>query len=174
MNTSTREIKSVFQDNYTSLCIFAYSYVLDKDNAKDVVQDVFVKLLEADSLAHINNLEAYIKTSVYHSCLKFLKQNAVTESLTKAEERLASKNLSQESQLIKEEESVLVLKELNLLPSECRKAFELCVIHGYKYSEAAESLEISKNTLKSQIKKAYRILRESMNYVQVLWILFDV
>ncbi len=118
MNTSTREIKSVFQDNYTSLCIFAYSYVLDKDNAKDVVQDVFVKLLEADSLAHINNLEAYIKTSVYHSCLKFLKQNAVTDSLTKAEERLASKNLSQESQLIKEEESVLVLKELNLLPSE--------------------------------------------------------
>ncbi|WP_028376261.1 RNA polymerase sigma factor [Leeuwenhoekiella sp. MAR_2009_132] len=169
MNTSAGEIKSVFQNDYKNLCVFAYGYVLDKDNAKDIVQEVFVKLLELDHLNHINNLPAYIKTSVYNACLKSIRQNSTTKILTQAEHRIPSENLTQENQIIQEEESRSILKELDLLPKECRRAFELCVIHGYKYTDAAESLHISKNTLKTHIKKAYRILRESMKYAQVLW-----
>ncbi|MFI8379409.1 sigma-70 family RNA polymerase sigma factor [Leeuwenhoekiella sp. NPDC079379] len=169
MNTSAGEIKSVFQNDYKNLCVFAYGYVLDKDNAKDIVQEVFVKLLELDDIDHINNLSAYIKTSVYNASLKSIRQNSKIAILTNAEHRIPSKNLTQENQIIKEEENRSILKELDLLPKECRKAFELCVIHGYKYADAAESLHISKNTLKTHIKKAYRILRESMKYAQVLW-----
>ncbi|RXG15958.1 RNA polymerase sigma-70 factor (ECF subfamily) [Leeuwenhoekiella aestuarii] len=169
LNTNDTFIKSIFQEEYKALCIYAYGYLLDKDDAQDIVQDVFVRLLDSDNLDHINNLKAYIKTSIYHSCLKELRNKSKTNSLTPVEDRIASIALTQEAKLIKQEESQLLLNELQLLPKECRKAFELCVLHGYKYTEAADSLNISKNTIKTHIKKAYKILRESMRIAQVLW-----
>src|SRR5690606_30649201 len=51
---------------------------------------------------------------------------------------------------------------MDKLPQQCKNVFELCAIDGQKYDYAADQLGISKNTVKTQMKKAYRILRGSL------------
>ena len=51
---------------------------------------------------------------------------------------------------------------LDKLPQQCKNVFELCAIDGQKYDYAANHLGISKNTVKTQMKKAYKILRGNL------------
>lgn len=51
---------------------------------------------------------------------------------------------------------------MDKLPPKCKNVFELSVIDVLKYNSAADSLGISVNTVKTQMKKLYRILRENM------------
>lgn len=43
-----KEIDLVFQQYYRPLCLYALHYLHDLDEAEDVVQDCFVRLLEAE------------------------------------------------------------------------------------------------------------------------------
>ena len=46
INIRRREVfDSYFRRYYQTLCYFAYHYLKEQDEAEDVVQDVFIKLL---------------------------------------------------------------------------------------------------------------------------------
>lgn len=45
------------------------------------------------------------------------------------------------------------------LPEKCREIFILACIDGLKYREVAERLDVSVNTVKTQVKSAYAKLR---------------
>ena len=48
---------------------------------------------------------------------------------------------------------------INSLPEKCREIFVLACIEGLKYKEVAERLDVSVNTVKTQVKAAYTKLR---------------
>jgi RNA polymerase sigma-70 factor (ECF subfamily) len=56
------------------------------------------------------------------------------------------------------------------LPEKCRIAFNMAVLQEMKYKEIAEELDLSINTIKDHIKRAYRILREQRfdDYLKLL------
>jgi RNA polymerase sigma-70 factor (ECF subfamily) len=56
------------------------------------------------------------------------------------------------------------------LPEQRRKIFLLSNGDGYKYSEIAEQLNISLNTVKTQLKKAYETLRQERERLEKLLI----
>ena len=41
------EIESLYKEYYGSLCYYALNYVCDMEVAQDIVQDIFVHLIEA-------------------------------------------------------------------------------------------------------------------------------
>ena len=43
------EIESLYKEYYGSLCYYALNYVCDMEVAQDIVQDIFVHLIEAPS-----------------------------------------------------------------------------------------------------------------------------
>jgi RNA polymerase sigma-70 factor (family 1) len=49
------------------------------------------------------------------------------------------------------------------LPDQCRKVLELSIFESLSYQEIAEKLEISKNTVKTQMGRAYKHLREMLD-----------
>ena len=60
--------------------------------------------------------------------------------------------------LLEEEMKNTAKQAVNQLPTECRQVFELSRYEGKKYSEIAQELGISVNTVKYHIKNAIRIL----------------
>ena len=48
---------------------------------------------------------------------------------------------------------------LRELPPRCREVFELSRVHGLKYAEIAEALEISQKTVEAQMGKALKLMR---------------
>ena len=61
--------------------------------------------------------------------------------------------------------------EIEKLPLQCKAVFKLVVLEDMKYREVAEALDISVNTVKTQVKIAYKTLRESLQREQFSLIL---
>jgi RNA polymerase sigma-70 factor (ECF subfamily) len=49
------------------------------------------------------------------------------------------------------------------LPDQCRNILEMAVYESMKYQEIADKLNISRNTVKTQMGRAYKYLREMLN-----------
>ena len=57
------------------------------------------------------------------------------------------------------------------LPPQCLKVFMLSAIEEKKYTEIADELSISVNTVKTHISKAYRLIRGQLHSEEslILW-----
>ncbi|MBI2615354.1 MAG: sigma-70 family RNA polymerase sigma factor, partial [Gemmatimonadetes bacterium] len=64
--------------------------------------------------------------------------------------------------LLEQEMDVALAQAVAQLPDRCREAFELSRLHGLKYAEIAQVLEISVKTVEAQMGKAIRVLRERL------------
>ncbi len=130
------------------------------DEAEDVVQDVFVKILSRNKLNEIKNPEAYLRIAVRNASIRSLEKKKKSLPI---DEQLPDPSLSLSEETKKTEaKEIALLKQIEKLPEGCRKVFLLCGLDGLKYQEAADKLNLSVNTVKSQMQKAYKMLRESL------------
>jgi len=157
----------LFLNNHQFLCMVAVKIVLDDFVAKDLVQDFFVKYWESGDKINAKNFEAYAYRSVKNTCFNYLKHQAVAAKhhISVPVSQLESFPDTDQSEDIDEElpERKLRLKRvhqlLEELPAERRKVFEFHAIDGLNYRQIAERLDISTNTVKTQLRRAYSTLR---------------
>lgn len=145
----------LFVTYYKPLCYYAFGILGDYDAVEDVVQDVFsvvwqkcVKIKEGYSL------DAYLKTAVRNKCIDRIKE--------KHKENYAIGQLNLETEIDDEQFDADIRKMLlyiEKLPPQRRAIFKMVVIDGLKYQEAADRLNLSLNTVKTQMKLAYKTLR---------------
>lgn len=161
------KIELVFKEHYREFCLLSYSYVGCMDQAQDIVQDVFLKILMKGKVFNIVNLKAYVWKSIKNSSLKHM---ARTKKLLPLEEiRMV---IVEEDSSNNKELDFKIRNAMDKLPPQCKNVFELCVVDGHKYDSAADSLGVSVNTIKSQMKKAYRILRFNLADVYLFLFIF--
>ncbi len=166
-------IKSIFLKNYEKWCMLALGYLKNRAEAEDVVQEVWLKILYDDKIESIENLESYVFTAVKNTSIKKYKSKNKLEPISTVQERLKSKSPSFETQVLRMEISDEVRQAVEKLPNQCRQVFGLCAEDGLKYKEAAENLGISRNTVKSHMKNAYKILRMHLSDVYFMILLFS-
>lgn len=162
-------IEKLFHIHYREWCLVAYSYLENMDEAEDLVQDVLEKVLcQLDTSKEILNLKSYIFISIKNNSLKRLKKSNKISKLIETH----SIEVSYEENLIDLEKSAYIFEMLGTLPDQSKRVFELCVLEGLKYEAAAETLNISINTVKYHLKKGYKALR-SLLHDQYLMLLFS-
>lgn len=66
-----QEIDLIFQQYYRPLCLYATHYLHDIDEAEDVVQDCFVKLISRSIMPE--NIKAFLYISVRNACIDRLR-----------------------------------------------------------------------------------------------------
>ncbi len=159
------QIESMFLKHYKEWCLLSYSYLENISEAEDMVQDVFVKVLNRKTKTEILDLKNYISTAVRNTSLKKIQRSKKLETIK--EYSLAALEPSHEEFLIKLENTSHLEDALNVLPKQTKKVFEICVLEGVKYQSAADTLGISINTVKFHLKKAYKILRITLRNVYV-------
>ncbi len=164
---SQKNIELVFKEHYREFCLLSYSYVTCMDQAQDIVQDVFVKMLMKGKVSDIANLKAYIGKSVKNTSLKYLSRTKKLESVE--QKRLI---IVEEDEIRNNEFDFKLWNAMDKLPPRCKNVFELCVVDGLKYDSAADSLGISVNTVKTQMKKAYKILRHNLADMYLILVFF--
>jgi RNA polymerase sigma-70 factor (family 1) len=156
-----REYKVYFDKLYHSLCLFANKYVEDIDMAKDIVQDVFIKVWENKiEFRDENNVKSFLYTSVKNKSLDYLKSKRykTTKSFSINDLEL----LETESFFLREvvvvETSNIIQNAINTLPNRCAEIIKLSV-KNFTNAEIAEELDISIYTVKVQKRTAYKRLR---------------
>nr|WP_299382954.1 RNA polymerase sigma-70 factor [Allomuricauda sp.] len=151
----------MFDTLYVSLCLFSNRYVGDLELAKDVVQDVFIKVWDQKiEFKGQSVIRSYLYTAVKNRSLDVLKSryHKLKSDLTVEEIQSMETDSFFSREVLIEETSRLVDAAVNTLPSRCKEIIKLSLL-GYKNEEISQELTITLNTVKAQKKIAYRKLR---------------
>lgn len=157
--------ETLFNKYYSRLCVFSNSYVKSLDIARDVVQEVFIKIWNNREEFHISqSLKAYLYMAVRNQSLNFLQQRKQKQRL---EERLKKQqDLNDEikqDEFNTEELTEKVWKLVEQLPERRRTIFILYRKHGLSYLEIAEVMDIARKTVENQMGKSLKFLRENLD-----------
>ncbi|MCB0795903.1 MAG: RNA polymerase sigma-70 factor [Flavobacteriales bacterium] len=151
-------MESLFKEHFAPLSIFAFQYLKDRDQAEDLVQELFIRIWEGRSELQVKtSIKAYLYASVRNRCLNALK----------AAKRVVPLDAVGQEPMEEEEgdEDLLTLRAARVraaiegLPEERRKVFRMSRYEGLKYQEIADRLGISAKTVENQMGKALKTLR---------------
>ncbi|GAB4050213.1 RNA polymerase sigma factor [Spirosoma litoris] len=153
----------VYQHYRTPALKFSLSLLKDKEEAENMVHDVFIKIWEKRALINPElNFSSYLFTCLRNMIFDYLKQLEKSQLLRQRYmERMERTTEDDQDEL--ETRYIALHKAINAL-SEKRKLILLLNVEGGKsYQEIAESLRISKNTVKNQLVKAKQLLRDRVD-----------
>lgn len=157
---------------YSRAKYFAREYVHSESDAENIIQDVFLHLYERrDLMDAYTNLTAYLFTSIKNRCLDYLRKWVLEQETAQGvqdefEMELWMKYDSLEifNTQFSDETDIgeLLDNALQKLPERCRNIFIMNKLEGKKQKEIAEELNLSINTVESQMGIAYKKLREEL------------
>lgn len=152
-----------FFDAYSErLYLYASGFLCDQEEARDIVQDTFIYLWEnRKRITYTGNLYSYLLRSVKNSCIDYKLHQKVKEKYIREVELLQEE--AEEELVDNFEELYGQLQDIiDTLPSKCKEIFILGCVEGYSYKEVAGQLGVSVNTVKTQIKVAYKKIKSEL------------
>jgi len=166
------DFEQIYLSYFSKMKRFAREYVLSDEDAENIVQDVFLDFGEKKELLPLPiNILAYLFTSIKNRCIDFLRHKIVqkeVENKMQEEYRLTLQmkyySLGELDEGIFEKDDVeqLLSKVIDSLPERCREIFLKSKIEGKKQKEIAEEMNISINTVETQMGIAYKKLRNEL------------
>ena len=154
--------EEIFRKYYPALLAFVERHVGDRDVAKDFVQDVFFKLYETGvDFTSETSLKSWLYTTSRNAALDYLRHLKVVDEhqVLMAESMIYAADVDE---ILNEELARKINVAINSLPAQCQQIVRMNIIEGRKYTEIAEELGISINTVKTQISRGYKKLREEL------------
>ncbi|MGN8039901.1 RNA polymerase sigma factor [Chitinophaga sp. 22321] len=151
--------RQLFLQYSDRLIAFAVSLLPSREEA---VADVFVKIWQnRASLSAVRNLNTYLYTAVRNTAYNYrISAGRIPEILTGEHIQVTVDTMaaSPEDMLISKENLQKIEQAINLLPARCKLIFRLVKEDGLKYREVAEILEVSINTVNTQMAIALKKL----------------
>jgi len=167
----TADIDSLFRLYYRPLCVYALHYLKDKDLIEDLVQEAFTAYWMKQAASDgIDSPRAYLYTAVRNRCIDVLRKehhqnvclDSVGEDVLPVEDDVAISDDEAVDNSVKE---ARIWSAIDRLPAKRRRIFLMSRRDGMKYSEIAQSLGLSENTVRNQISKALEAIRQGVKKV---------
>ncbi|WKB81824.1 RNA polymerase sigma-70 factor [Cellulophaga lytica] len=160
----------LFNRYYEALVNYAYNYLYDQNNSQDLVQEIFIYIWEnAADLKITSSVKGYLFTMTKNRCLNFLKKVNITDNEGVIElKSLFDHDLNYATLSDTELQEKPILKLLDKLPAKMKVIVMLKFFSDYKHQEIAEELDISINTVKTQLKRARIKLSRLMFFIWIL------
>jgi len=157
------DFEILFMKHHKELIGLSYNIVRDRDAAKDVVQEVFVKLWKnKDSLEFGERIKHYLFKATAHASLNHLRGQRKYYRLEDFEQ---INDLAVQSGVETTSFKELELKSrqaIDRLPHQCKAIFILSRHEGLKYQEIADILGLSLKTVENQMGIALGKLRQDL------------
>jgi RNA polymerase sigma-70 factor (ECF subfamily) len=153
-----------FKLYYEPLCAFIYRIVGSMENAKEISQNVFVKLWEKGNLNEpLPVLKSFLYVSAHYESIDYLRHD---KYILQYRKEIMLKYANEAESLpdlfsLKNLKETLEKEILNL-PPRCRTIFIMSRYDNLKYKEIAEKLGISVKAVEAQISKGLQILRSKI------------
>jgi len=170
--------EEIYLNYFPRLLRFAQEYVPAKEDAENILQDVFMTLWErrGDLKIHIS-LASYLFILIKNRCIDHLRRLKQAEiGKKKMQEsfdyehqmKLYSLEALDETFVSDVDFERVITRAIDSLPPRCREIFILNKLNGKKYKDIAEELQISVSTVENQMSIALRKLREQLkDYIPV-------
>ncbi len=155
-----KNLKEDIQELANQLYRIAFRRLKNKQDAEDVVQDVFLKLFSKKlKKEDINSTKAYaIKSAINRSLDMIKRKGRIYEELSEASK--VTKIQESPLNILTVNDSYLSAKKaMNNLPEMQKKVIELRDIEELSYAEIAETLDLNMNQVKVYLHRGRKQLK---------------
>jgi RNA polymerase sigma factor (sigma-70 family) len=174
---SEDEKQSIFNQEFmphiNSMYNFAYRLTLDSDDAKDLLQDTYLKAFRfLDSFQQGTNAKAWLFRILKNSFINDYRKKSKEPSKVDYQEVETFYNSEDVDRQITPDLRVEALQDmigdeistaLNSLDVDFRTVIILCDLEGFKYEEMAKILDIPIGTVRSRLHRARNLLKEKLS-----------
>ncbi len=162
-----------FMPNINAMYNFAYRLTLERDDAKDLLQDTYLKAFRfIDSFQKGTNAKAWLFRILKNSFINDYRKKSKEPSKVDYQEVEAYYNSEEVDRQITPDLRVESLgnmigdeisNALNSLDVDFRTVIILCDLEGFKYEEMAKILDIPIGTVRSRLHRARNLLKEKLS-----------
>jgi RNA polymerase sigma-70 factor (ECF subfamily) len=159
-------VSRLFREHNQALIQFLLTRVPSEQEARDVAQEAYVRMLELERPSGVSFLRAYLfKTAANlavdrarrHSNLQHIHEQWIDPFESLAQAPAAEHNANAQQEL------ALVCEYLKELPLRCRTAFYLHRFHDLSAAEIAQQLGVSDRMVRSYLVKTLVHCRQRLN-----------
>ena len=164
-NDDHAAFEKIFRNFYKSLCSYSKQLVVCPQLAEEIVDDVFCSLWRNRKKIQINtSFRAYLVTSIRNRSLDSLRKRKEIKVyvLDHADAVEAEQSVGCD-RLIYEELRSQIDDAIASLPGQCRLIFRMSREQDPSYSDIALKLNISVRTVDTQIGRALKHIRKSID-----------
>jgi len=167
IRSSQVSFNQFFHRYCSKLYTFSFQITCDKIISEEVVSDVFTKLWNnRENILEINNWEAYLYKSIRNQSLTALRNSNKGLTYTQITPEMFITNNSPETSLMDTELEKLIQDVVDGMPKAQQMIFKLIKNDDLKYREVAQILDISVSTVETQMVRALKKLRLSIEKYQ--------
>jgi RNA polymerase sigma-70 factor (ECF subfamily) len=162
-----------FMPHINSMYNFAYRLTLDEDDAKDLLQDTYLKAFRfIDSFQQGTNAKAWLFRILKNSFINDYRKKSKEPSKVDYQDVESYYNSDDVDRQITPDLRVEALQDmigdeisnaLNSLDVDFRTVIILCDLEGFKYDEMAKILDIPIGTVRSRLHRARNLLKEKLS-----------
>ena len=156
----------LFRCYYQPLCQYVYTLLADKEDAEDVVQELFLKLWKDRSKIVITeSTSSYLYRMAKNMSLNFRRSRITMESLNENPDLVSLSY--EETSLETDEFRIALIDCMNRLPKRSKEVLMASRVQGLKQQEIADTFSISVKTIKNMLWISLRKLKECLDEKQV-------
>lgn len=150
----------IYKTYWADLYSFARKRVGSEEDAKDILQDLFVAVwTKRETLSITLSLKAYLFTALRHRIINHYNSKSTEIEYLAILAKMEQFNESTEEYVAENEINTIIDESLNRMPFKMREIFELSRFKGYSAKEIANQLQLSEQTVRNQISNALKYLK---------------
>jgi RNA polymerase sigma-70 factor (ECF subfamily) len=150
-------------DNYfDELFCYCFNQTGNKEDSEDILQTVFIDLWQNCNKRDISDLKPYLYQMLKYQIYGYWATKKDTTELVEEFNNIISANEIEQIIETKELEKSLSFA-VNSLPDACKTIFELSRYDELSLDNIASKLNISKQTVKNQLTKALKLIRDYLD-----------
>jgi RNA polymerase sigma-70 factor (ECF subfamily) len=162
-----RDFKTEVLPISNKLLRMARQILQNEEEAKDVLQDVFLKLWQKrEELEKVDNLEAFAVRMIRNRCLDVIRSRRTVSMEVMKKNNKEEEDSSDTDYLENAEMSRLVKKIIGGLPELQRTVIQLRDIEQMEYEEIAKSTDMNVNTIRVNLSRARKKVRDEILKIQ--------
>ena len=157
--------RAIYEKYAGDMLTLAGNLLDDKVGAEDIVQDVFIKLVESiETFRLTGSLKSYLATCVANRSRDCIRRRIrQRKAMTKQSEKIPTGTKSTIHLAIDSEELEKLSYALGELPYEQREAITLRIHGNLRFRQIAELQNVSTKTVQSQYRYGLDKLRSTLN-----------
>ena len=154
-----KEFENIYRQHYAKMYCLAKTMLYDADESKDVVSEIFARLLRDGDRPQKERMEGYLMTAVHNRCRDVLSHKSIRERVERLflQESMQGHIIAMNDDDRLERLMQFIEAELPLLS---QQIFRLRFLREMSYEEVAQATGVSKVTVYNHLSQSVQRIKE--------------